>query len=411
MIREWLFFSILPSFILAVTVIPSTLTLPRAYINTTKPTASTEALYSSILRTNDKVAIYADGSRELWRPGVGDVYVSQDSFVHGVIDAGIQHQHLIIRPEDVWFTILTQLNFWLRRFQLLDDSPAKAPKPHIWGEFTWAMEKLMEDEVVSKDKTGSLGWLGTNFSTKAWTDQTIANALFVASSVPAPSPASREIVLAGEIGIPSITLSGVQSDWELLVQKLNKLEGLGGQPASYSHRLRPILKRFVMTFQEPNSREAREFWDNAIIQRSQSSPDLSHVLTGWLGGFIYWDPAGYTIEHDTHPNPRDAQMTLDKSMLPWHRLRDLPSAYSSLRMCWMDDRLSSTDIDLVAGMMAKGVRKGIPEGYEAAMRTAGLVLPSTVSQSDHSILRPLSLYFGHSRVKVTLTQSSGVLRL
>ena len=159
----------------------------------------------------------------------------------------------------------------------------------------------------------------------------------------------------------------------------------------------------MATFQDPNSRDVREFWDNAIIQRSQSSPALSHVLTGWLNGFVYWDAAGYTLEHDVHANPRDAQMTLDNVMLPWRRLRDLPTAYSSFRMCWLDDRLASTDIDIVAGMMAKSVKKGIPEGYGAAMRNAGLTLPSTVSKSDHSILRPLSLYFGHSRVKVIRT--------
>jgi hypothetical protein len=107
------------------------------------------------------------------------------------------------------------------------------------------------------------------------------------------------------------------------------------------------------------------------------------MLTGWLNGIIYWDPAGRALEH---ASLGDAQMTLDKIKLPWRRLRDLPRAYSSLRWCWMDDRLVATDVDMVAGMVAKNITQGIPDGYEVAMRKAGLTLPSMISKRDHCVL-------------------------
>jgi hypothetical protein len=360
---------------------------------------SAESVAASILHTNDKVSLVVGRPQDVCRAGVGDIYLSQDSFVRGFIDAGVQHQHLVLRAEDVWFTILAQLSFCLQKSQKLETTQANASRPYSFGELSFGLGITMNTEFNLKDKTKSLGWTKANFTTSDWVDDIAATTLLMLSSIPIPTPGSDGIARLGEVGIPPITLSESQKHWELLVQKLDRIEGLGDQPATYSRRLRPILKRFVTTFQDPNSRDIRDFWDNAIIQRSQSSQDLNRVLTGWLNGFSYWDPTGRTLENSSSGN---AQMTLDQVQLPWHRLEDLPSAYSSLRMCWMSDRLEVIDIDMVAGMMAKGIRNGIPDGYKAAMLRAGLALPSTVSRSDHSILRPLSLYFGHSHVKVVL---------
>jgi hypothetical protein len=110
------------------------------------------------------------------------------------------------------------------------------------------MENTMEAEFKLRDKANLLGWLKTDFSTNERTDSIISKALLTLSSIPTSNPAEEDIARFGEIGIPSITLSGVQRDWELLVQKLDRLEGLGEQPAAYSRGLRPILNRFVATF-------------------------------------------------------------------------------------------------------------------------------------------------------------------
>jgi hypothetical protein len=51
---------------------------------------------------------------------------------------------------------------------------------------------------------------------------------------------------------------------------------------------------------------------------------------------------------------------------------------------------------LLVGMLAKSVKKGIPEGYKQAMKQAGFNLPSSVQESDHSILKPLPAFIYHS---------------
>jgi hypothetical protein len=46
-------------------------------------------------------------------------------------------------------------------------------------------------------------------------------------------------------------------------------------------------------------------------------------------------------------------------------------------------------------MMAKSIKKGIPEGYSKAMQMAGFFLPPPVLESDHSILQAEPVWFEH----------------
>lgn len=38
---------------------------------------------------------------------------SSGSFVRGAIEAWARHLHLVLRPEDIWFAILVQINFYM----------------------------------------------------------------------------------------------------------------------------------------------------------------------------------------------------------------------------------------------------------------------------------------------------------
>jgi hypothetical protein len=42
-----------------------------------------------------------------------DIGASSNAFVYAVTSAYNQHHHLTIRPEDVWFSILAQLSFYI----------------------------------------------------------------------------------------------------------------------------------------------------------------------------------------------------------------------------------------------------------------------------------------------------------
>src|ERR1700761_5565492 len=43
------------------------------------------------------------------------VLPSADGFVRGAFEAWGRHLHFVIRPEEVWVTILVQINFYMKR--------------------------------------------------------------------------------------------------------------------------------------------------------------------------------------------------------------------------------------------------------------------------------------------------------
>src|ERR1700743_3144090 len=44
-----------------------------------------------------------------------NVYPSSASFVRSAIEAWGRHSHLVLRPEDFWFAILVQMNFYMAK--------------------------------------------------------------------------------------------------------------------------------------------------------------------------------------------------------------------------------------------------------------------------------------------------------
>lgn len=42
-----------------------------------------------------------------------NIYTSADSFVRGAYEAWARHMHFAIRPDDVWFAILSQMNCYM----------------------------------------------------------------------------------------------------------------------------------------------------------------------------------------------------------------------------------------------------------------------------------------------------------
>lgn len=49
-------------------------------------------------------------------------------------------------------------------------------------------------------------------------------------------------------GIPSVTLEGTQADWQLILDRVDKIPEFGAEPAEWATMLRVILIRFVRAF-------------------------------------------------------------------------------------------------------------------------------------------------------------------
>lgn len=402
----------------AVTVIPLTQNLPTRYQNDAKAASSDIDLLHKInpnMSSRPIVLTQSIFSMSTDRKGINaasNIYEGQDSVVRGAIDAGANNQHLVLRPDDVWFTILTQLSYYVvkNRKNLegkWEDLPGKIP-PRIlgWGFLNFGSDFWPIYLFQKRDKTNwLLDWVKPNFKslpnrtmgTQQAGNDMMATAIFMAKSVPSFEPMAP---FPCRNGIPSITLLGSQSDWMALASKLTQMEtgALGIEPRLYAGNLRPILSRFIATFDRPNDPAIRLFW-NDIVTLTVRQPlcQQTNVVTGWINGLHFWDGAGNVLLTSQLLEAQGINSTahLDTVIYPARRTQDLPTAYSELDGCEFWDGPSSVWNKLVVGMLARNITSGTPEGYKKAVEQAGFSLPLAVANSDHSMLQPQPIWIFH----------------
>ncbi|KAF4962481.1 hypothetical protein FSARC_9434 [Fusarium sarcochroum] len=225
----------------------------------------------------------------------GSVFPSSDGFVRGAVDAWAQHQHLVLRPDEVWFEILAQMNFYMGahvedlRGLFVDHGGRE--KIVVEG-FSW--EEVVEavgGEVQKRVKTGwLLDWIMPGFSTSTERDGVTATVLMMGLM-------QHFFEFEGMLvcGIPSVTLLGERGDWVKLLGKLDRLEEFGDEPKRFANKLRPILKRFVRTWDEPGSEEIKAFWEQIVRAKKKWSCGEGAVeweVSGWVTGFMHFDRMG-----------------------------------------------------------------------------------------------------------------------
>ncbi|KAK4443664.1 hypothetical protein QBC34DRAFT_416737 [Podospora aff. communis PSN243] len=323
---------------------------------------------------------------------LSDLYPSGDSFIRGAIQAWGEHLHLVIRPEEVWFTILVQMNFYMNSHaeELRDMFVDHEGQEVIYIEdFTW-YDVLRRFQFAIQDKVKTkwlLNWIRPNFTTTTENDIMTANVLMMGLT-------KGYFKFEGGIvcGLPSVTLLGEEEDWVKLVAKLEKLEEFGKEPTEYARRLRPILTRFVRSFREPDSEETRAFWNDIVIAHRFTlcgSPPVS--LTGWITGFYYWLADGRPFARGVS-NYLDS---VDGVGFPMLDITRLPVGYATAPFIMRDfDNVDRFEAFVGAGTMGKTIRAGAPAGYEAALRRAGgdLTLLDESKKGLHSTLQPQSAW-------------------
>jgi hypothetical protein len=113
-----------------------------------------------------------------------------------------------------------------------------------------------------------------------------------------------------------------------------------------------------------------------------------------------WNPAGnLAITADIATASEAVQ--LDGITFPWRHCKDTPISNSHVPMCMEADTPRWGSYPILVGMLAKSVKQGKPQGYEAALKLAGFTLPSSVAESDHSILQPLPMWIAHEDFSVS----------
>ena len=225
---------------------------------------------------------------------------STNGFVHAAWYAYSGHQHLTIRPDDIWFAILSQLNFYINKNaeDLRDHFVAHKGKKELvikdigsmdtldYGLFARRMTGLIQENVKDPNLRD---WIMPTFSTTTVDDRSTAAVLMMGSL-----QAYFAYTSMCMCGIPSITLLGSRSDYEDILSRLDKLEELGPETVDWANLLRPILRNFIASFDEVMAAELKDFWTKIAHYRGGSG--MSH-LSGWLTAFCFWRNDGVSLHY------------------------------------------------------------------------------------------------------------------
>ncbi|QKD57202.2 uncharacterized protein FOBCDRAFT_241801 [Fusarium oxysporum Fo47] len=230
---------------------------------------------------------------------------SENGFIWSAYHAYSQHHHLTIRPEDVWFSILTQISFFinanaeeLRSFFVAHEGKKELTvfeAGDLESANIGAMAQRLAGPVSKNVKDPELGdWVMPSFSTTTDTDRVVASVLLMGAM---QKYFSYGMCLT--CGIPSVTLLGEISDWEAILTRLDRLDQLGKEPAEFAEMLRPILKHMILSFEKPEDAKVTRFW-NTLATRNPVGSGTDYI-TGWITAFCFWDEQG----KPKHRNEKD----------------------------------------------------------------------------------------------------------
>ena len=141
-------------------------------------------------------------------------------------------------------------------------------------------------------------------------------------------------------GLPSVTLLGEQSDWEDILARLEKIPSFGKEPSQWYKLLKPVLTRFVRSFDEPKSEPTKAFWTKIVHgYKNGSDPKF---YTGWITAFIFWEADGKSlyVPHSDYPKntvqPWSTCPTMELDGVSYHRVNigQVPPAFVSVPVKW-----------------------------------------------------------------------------
>ncbi|KAL2149110.1 hypothetical protein VTH82DRAFT_8458 [Thermothelomyces myriococcoides] len=317
---------------------------------------------------------------------------SVDSFIRGAIQAWGEHLHLVVRPDEVWLTILVQMNFYMIKHaeelrELFVDHEGQEEifvKDFNWYDILFQFK----DEIQKRVKTDwLLDWIIPDFSTTTESDVMTANVLMMGLTQAYFKYVGKQVC-----GLPSVTLLGEREDWEKLLARLDRLPDFGPDPADYAERLRPVLKRMVATFDAPDAPETRLFWNQIVNARAGvvcGNPPV--FISGWITAFYYWNDAGNPFARTKDGNYTSG-LQLDGIDYPVLDLDFAPLGYARVPFIMKDyGGRDEFPAYVAAGTLGKQITQGFPEGYEEALERLGdPEEKARAAAGEHATLRPLS---------------------
>ncbi|KAN0070194.1 protein of unknown function (DUF4419) domain containing protein [Elaphomyces granulatus] len=280
------------------------------------------------------------------------LYGSDNGFIRAAIASYSHHHNLIIRPEDVWFAILSQLNLFMKlnaekvrsffvahqgqkQLEVQDEGTrGKYDFAKMAGEMVGLIEENLVDPTFGE-------WVMPDFTTTTDIDRTVAAILMMGAL---QDYFAYKCKLG--CGLPSVTLLGDKSDWDELLMRIELIPKLGPETAQWYQLLKPVLTRFVGTFDSPESSQTKDFWQKIVHYTSGGSGPS--YLSGWITAFCFWDGTGRCLFSSHDGQDKSHLAVLDD--VQYHRVDtgDIPPGSASVPVK-LDDNGKEYDTIMVAG--------------------------------------------------------------
>ncbi|KAL7918268.1 hypothetical protein ACQKWADRAFT_304580 [Trichoderma austrokoningii] len=289
--------------------------------------------------------------------------------IEGIIRAFQQDLHLVLRPDDIWLAITTQLSFYINahaeelrhlfvthegRKQLIVDLKPQNMENLDVAYAADLFSQLIQGNVIDP---ALASWLLPNFSTTTSNDVSVAAMVMMATT-----KAYFEYIILVGCGFPSVTLLGEREDWVNLLERLPRLAKFGDEPEEWSKLLIKVVEKMIETYDYPDNQITKDFWMKAVHRAGvEASGRGLKSLSGWITAFCFWDGEGRKIYQFTDEKlptflfddetPEDRKrLVIDDVVFPIIRADSVPKAVVEVPVKVIDaSTMTEYDTTMIAG--------------------------------------------------------------
>jgi hypothetical protein len=282
---------------------------------------------------------------------------ARGGLVTSIVDAYNSHHELILRADDVWQAVLTQLSFYIQSraeqlrdaivdFQGQKELVVNAGGTLFTADFGSMAQRMVDEQIAKNIKDASLAqWLIPSFSTTNSTDRVVASV-----TVMATLQAYFKYRFCLCCGLPRVTLLGTPEDWRALRIKIDRLSefDLEDKLMSQWHgMLAPVLDHFVKSAEgSPDI----SFWDKVCSHIGGGSGPS--YLSGWVTVFAVFSEKGQW-QGELGPMKGFCRSADAKEVQPWPQIdtHDIPAGAVSVPVL-VDDNGTEYNTKMLAGQFA-----------------------------------------------------------
>ncbi|EAL62045.1 hypothetical protein DDB_G0290823 [Dictyostelium discoideum AX4] len=218
-----------------------------------------------------------------------------NSFIYSAWESYNNHNHLVLRPDNIWMAILTQLSFYINKNseELREKFVDFTGKKELIVETDYPILEAPFDEVViemsnriqSNIKDPSIkDLIIPDFTTTTESDKVVFSIALMSTM-----KKYFDYQCMSSCGLPEVTLLGEINDWINLKERVEKLIQFDNKDCEIKKwlvYLLPVIDKFIDSV---NGNPDTTWWNQMVDYKSSSG---GSILTGWLATFCVFDIDG-----------------------------------------------------------------------------------------------------------------------